>query len=76
MAFFLHPHTLPLLASYPYVRTSATGLHMKRIRIQDDEPSIGGIATGIALVALAGLVVGIVVAQRVGGIAGITARAR
>ena len=49
---------------------------MKRIRIQDDEPSIGGIATGIALGALAGLVVGIVVAQRVGGIAGITARLR
>jgi hypothetical protein len=49
---------------------------MKRIRIQDDEPSIGGIATGVALGALAGLVVGIVVAQRLGGLAGLTARVR
>src|SRR6185312_16191686 len=67
MAFFLHPHALPLLPSYPYVRTSATGLHMKRIRIQDDEPSFGDVATGVALGALAGLV---------GGISGLAARIR
>ena len=49
---------------------------MKRIRFQDDEPSIGGVATGVVLGALAGLVVGIVVAQRFGGISGLTARIR
>ena len=49
---------------------------MKRIRIQDDEPSFGDVATGVALGALAGLVVGIVVAQRVGGISGLAARIR
>lgn len=49
---------------------------MKRIRYQDDEPSIGGVATGVVLGALAGLVVGIVIAQRVGGISGLAARLR
>ncbi len=49
---------------------------MKRIRYQDDEPSIGGIAAGVTLGALAGFVVGIVVAQKVGGLAGITSRIR
>lgn len=76
MAFFLHLYTVPLLPSYPYIRTSATGLHMKRIRFQDDEPSTGGVATGVLLGALAGLIVGIVVAQRFGGISGLTSRLR
>jgi hypothetical protein len=49
---------------------------MKRIRFQDDEPSIGGLATGVALGALAGFAVGVLVAQRVGGIAGIASRLR
>ncbi len=76
MAFFLHPHALPLPPSYPYIRTSATGLYMKRIRFQDDEPSVGGIAAGVALGALAGFAVGIIVAQRAGGFAGLTAKLR
>jgi osmotically-inducible protein OsmY len=49
---------------------------MKRIRLHDDEPSVGGIAAGVTLGALAGFVVGIVVAQRVGGLSGITSRLR
>jgi BON domain len=49
---------------------------MKRIRLQDDEPSIGGIAAGVTLGALAGFVVGIVVAQKVGGLAGLSASIR
>ena len=49
---------------------------MKRIRYQDDEPSIGGIAAGVTLGALAGFVVGIVVAQRVGGLSGLSSRIR
>jgi hypothetical protein len=49
---------------------------MKRIRLQDDEPSIGGIAAGVTIGALAGFVVGIVVAQKVGGFAGLSARIR
>jgi hypothetical protein len=49
---------------------------MKRIRFQDEEPSVGGVATGVVLGALAGLIVGIVIAQRVGGISGLTARIR
>jgi osmotically-inducible protein OsmY len=49
---------------------------MKRIRLHDDEPSIGGIAAGVTLGALAGFVVGVVVAQRVGGISGISSRLR
>ncbi len=49
---------------------------MKRIRLHDDEPSVGGIAAGVALGALAGFVVGVVVAQRVGGLSGITSRLR
>jgi hypothetical protein len=49
---------------------------MKRIRFQDDEPSIGGIAAGVTLGALAGFVVGVVVAQRVGGLSGLSSRIR
>jgi hypothetical protein len=49
---------------------------MKRIRLQDDEPSIGGIAAGVTIGALAGFVVGIVVAQKVGGLAGLSASIR
>ena len=49
---------------------------MKRIRLQDDEPSVGSIAAGVTLGALAGFVVGIVVAQKVGGLAGRMARIR
>jgi osmotically-inducible protein OsmY len=49
---------------------------MKRIRLQDDEPSVGSIAAGVALGALAGFVVGIVVAQKVGGLAGLSSRIR
>jgi BON domain len=49
---------------------------MKRIRLHDDERSVGSIAAGVTLGALAGFVVGIVVAQRVGGLSGITSRLR
>jgi osmotically-inducible protein OsmY len=49
---------------------------MKRIRLHDDEPSVGGIAAGVTLGALAGFVVGVVVAQRVGGLSGISSRLR
>ena len=49
---------------------------MKRIRLQDDEPSIGSIAAGVTLGTLAGFVAGIVVAQKVGGLAGLSASIR
>jgi osmotically-inducible protein OsmY len=49
---------------------------MKRIRLHDDEPSVGSIAAGVTLGALAGFVVGVVVAQRVGGLSGIRSRVR
>ena len=49
---------------------------MKRIRFQDDEPSVGGIAAGFTVGALAGFVVGIVVAQKVGGFAGLSSSIR
>jgi len=49
---------------------------MKRIRLHDDEPSVGSIAAGVTLGALAGFVVGVVVAQRVGGLSGLSARIR
>jgi osmotically-inducible protein OsmY len=49
---------------------------MKRIRLHDDEPSVGSIAAGVTLGALAGFVVGVVVAQRVGGLSGLTSRIR
>jgi hypothetical protein len=49
---------------------------MKRIRFQDDEPSFGDVATGVVLGALAGLIVGVVVAQRAGGISGLAVRIR
>jgi len=49
---------------------------MKRIRFHDDEPSVGSIAAGVTLGALAGFVVGVVVAQRVGGLSGLSARLR
>jgi hypothetical protein len=49
---------------------------MKRIRFRDDEPSVGSIAAGVTLGALAGFVVGVVVAQRVGGLSGLTSRIR
>jgi osmotically-inducible protein OsmY len=49
---------------------------MKRIRLHDDEPSVGSIAAGVTLGALAGFVVGVVVAQRVGGLSGLSARLR
>jgi osmotically-inducible protein OsmY len=49
---------------------------MKRIRLHRDEPTVGNIATGVTLGALAGFVVGVVVAQRVGGLSGLTSRLR
>ena len=49
---------------------------MKRIRLHDDQPSVGAIAAGVTLGALAGFVVGVVVAQRVGGLSGLSARIR
>jgi osmotically-inducible protein OsmY len=49
---------------------------MKRIRLHDDEPSVGSIAAGVTLGALAGFVVGVVVAQRVGGLSGLSSRIR
>jgi osmotically-inducible protein OsmY len=49
---------------------------MKRIRLHDDAPSVGSIAAGVTVGALAGFVVGIVVAQRAGGLSGLTARLR
>lgn len=49
---------------------------MKRIRLHDDESSIGGIAAGVTLGALAGFIVGVVVAQKVGGFAGLSSSIR
>ncbi|MDQ2766250.1 MAG: BON domain-containing protein [Gemmatimonadota bacterium] len=49
---------------------------MKRIRLHDDAPSVGSMAAGVTLGALAGFVAGVVVAQRVGGLSGLSARIR
>ncbi len=45
---------------------------MPPFRYREEESSVGGIAAGVALGALAGFAVGVVVAQRVGGISAIT----
>src|SRR5918912_3287084 len=49
---------------------------MSPIRYRDEEPSLGSTLTGIAVGALAGFAVGVVVAQKVGGISGIASRLR
>lgn len=64
------------MLSYPYPNTSATGPDMSRIRFRDEEPSVGSMVASLAVGALAGFAVGVVVAQKVGGISGIRARLR
>jgi Predicted periplasmic or secreted lipoprotein len=47
---------------------------MPRIRYRDDSPSFGGILASITAGAVAGFAVGVVVAQKMGGLSGIAAR--
>lgn len=47
---------------------------MSRIRYRDESPSIGGIVASITAGAVAGFAVGVVVAQKMGGLSGIAAR--
>ncbi|HEU4585295.1 MAG TPA: BON domain-containing protein [Gemmatimonadaceae bacterium] len=47
---------------------------MRRIRYRDETPSIGGIVASITAGALAGFAVGVVAAQKMGGLSGIAAR--
>jgi hypothetical protein len=47
---------------------------MSRIRYRDESPSIGGVIASITAGALAGFAVGVVVAQKMGGLSGIAAR--
>lgn len=49
---------------------------MTRFRYRDDESSVGSMIAGLTVGVLAGFAVGIVVAQRVGGLNGITTRLR
>jgi hypothetical protein len=49
---------------------------MSPYRYRDDDSSFGSVITGLAIGALAGFAVGVVVAQQVGGISGIAARLR
>lgn len=49
---------------------------MTRIRFRDEEPSVGSVVASLAVGALAGFAVGVVVAQKVGGISGLRARLR
>lgn len=49
---------------------------MSPIRYRDDEPSLGSVIAGLAVGALAGFTVGVIVAQKVGGISGIRTRLR
>lgn len=67
---------LALLVSYLPVITSATGACMAPFRYRDDDTSIGGVLVGFAAGALAGLTVGVVMAQRVGGLSGLVSRFR
>jgi len=47
---------------------------MSRIRYRDESPSFGGIVASITAGAVAGFAVGVVVAQKMGGLSGIAAR--
>jgi BON domain len=49
---------------------------MSPFRYRDEEPSLGSTLAGVAVGALAGFAVGVVVAQKVGGISGIASRLR
>ncbi|MBX6333130.1 MAG: BON domain-containing protein [Gemmatimonadaceae bacterium] len=49
---------------------------MSPIRIRDEEPSLGSVLASLAVGALAGFAVGVVVAQKAGGLSGIAARIR
>ncbi|HEU4642407.1 MAG TPA: BON domain-containing protein [Gemmatimonadaceae bacterium] len=49
---------------------------MSRIRFREEEPSVGSVVASLAVGALAGFAVGVVVAQKVGGISGIRTRLR
>jgi hypothetical protein len=49
---------------------------MSPIRFRDDEPSMGSLLASITFGALAGFAVGVVVAQKVGGLSGIASRVR
>ena len=76
MAFFL-----PLLActhpeSYPSDTTSATGNCMAPFRYHDEGESLGGALAKIGIGVAAGFVVGVIMAQKVGGISGLSSRLR
>ncbi|MEP6692020.1 MAG: BON domain-containing protein [Gemmatimonadaceae bacterium] len=49
---------------------------MRRIRFHDDEPSVGSLVASLSVGALAGFAVGVLVAQKLGGLSGITQRLR
>jgi BON domain len=49
---------------------------MSPFRYRDEDPSLGSTLAGLAVGALAGFAVGVVVAQKVGGISGIASRLR
>lgn len=49
---------------------------MSRIRYRDESPSIGGIVASITAGTLAGFAVGVVMAQKLGGLSGIASRIR
>src|SRR5262249_13488536 len=74
MAFFLHRVALLSEVSYPFPTTSATGtLSMSPFRYRDEQSNTGTVV-GVLVGALAGFAVGILVAQRVGGLSGLTSR--
>jgi hypothetical protein len=49
---------------------------MSPIRLRDEEPSLGSVLASLAIGALAGFAVGVVVAQKSGGLAGLASRLR
>lgn len=49
---------------------------MSPIRFRDEEPSLGSVLASLAVGALAGFAVGVITAQKVGGISGIASRLR
>lgn len=64
-------------ASYPFATTSATASHlMSRFRYREEESSATSTVIGVLAGAVAGFAVGMLVAQRVGGFEGLTARIR
>lgn len=56
--------------------TTATGPHMPAFRYRDEDDSLGRTLAGLTIGALAGFAVGVVVAQKVGGVSALTDRLR